>query len=102
MATSGAGVSWEELKSGIRQAFSEDRVDVDQVKRLMSSYVSRRSDWEQYEHFDKHKYVSSQVPKPGNGRDRRCHLAVASSGEATMTLTYPPQAGDTASVPYWV
>lgn len=47
-------LSWGELKSGINNAFSSDRVDVDEIKQLMSSYVSDRSDWEQYEHFDKH------------------------------------------------
>lgn len=51
-------VGWEELKSGIQEAFTTDRVDVEKVKRLMSSYTSRRSDWEQYEHFDRHKSVS--------------------------------------------
>lgn len=50
-------VTWEELLAGLQEAFSRDRVDVDQVKLLMSSYQSRRSDWQQYEHFDKHKYV---------------------------------------------
>ncbi len=53
-----AGVTWEELKEGIEEAFSRDRVDVDKVKHLMSTYQSKRSDWEQYEHFDKHKLVT--------------------------------------------
>lgn len=58
-SNSGAGkLSWEELKSGINNAFSSDRVDVDEVKQLMSTYVSDRSDWEQYEHFDKHTWVA--------------------------------------------
>ncbi len=50
-----SGISWEDLKAGINEAFSSDRVDVEQVKQLMSSYSSKRSDWETYEHFDKHK-----------------------------------------------
>ena len=50
-----AVVNWQELQEGIREAFSSDRVDVDRVKRLMNSYQSKRSDWEEYEHFDKHK-----------------------------------------------
>lgn len=49
------GISWEDLLSGVRESFSGDRVDVEQVKRLMGSYQSNRSDWQQYEHFDKHK-----------------------------------------------
>lgn len=52
-------VSWEELLAGIAKAFDRDRVDVEPVKRLLSSYVSCRSDWEEYEHFDKHKLVAS-------------------------------------------
>lgn len=58
MATSSeAAVGWDELKAGIAKAFESDRVDVDEVRQLMSSYVSCRSDWERYEVFDKHKYV---------------------------------------------
>lgn len=52
-------VSWEELKAGIGKAFDSDRVDVEQVKQLMSSYASTKSDWEEYEHFDKHKLAAS-------------------------------------------
>ena len=54
-------VSWEKLKEGIGEAFSSDRVDVDKVKRLMTAYQSRRSDWEQFEHFDKHKLVTTAL-----------------------------------------
>ena len=50
-----AGLTWEELKQRIGEAFAEDRVDVNHVEKLMNSYVSKRSDWEEYEHFDKHK-----------------------------------------------
>ena len=50
-----AVVSWKELQEGIKEAFSSERVDVDKVKLLMGAYQSQRSDWEQYEHFDKHK-----------------------------------------------
>ena len=48
-------VSWEELLSGIRKAFSSERVDIDGVKELMSSYHSRREDWQEYALFDAHK-----------------------------------------------
>lgn len=50
-----SGISWEELKASISAAFSCSRIDVEQVKGLMASYISKRSDWSQYEHFDKHK-----------------------------------------------
>lgn len=50
-------ITWESLLKGIREAFSEDRVNVDEVKRILNSYVSNRSDWKKYEHFNRHKYV---------------------------------------------
>lgn len=49
-----ATVSWEELKARIGHAFSTNSVDVDEVKQLMSSYYSNRSDWVDYEKFDDH------------------------------------------------
>ena len=48
-------VSWSELVDGIRRAFSTDCVDVNEVKRLMSSYESNRSDWITYEKYDPHR-----------------------------------------------
>ena len=48
-------VSWSELVEGVRKAFSTDRVDVNEVKRLMSSYESDRKDWMSYEKFDPHR-----------------------------------------------
>jgi hypothetical protein len=57
MTASKVTVSWGELRAGIAQAFENERVDVEEVKQLMNSYVSCRSDWEEYEHFDKHKLV---------------------------------------------
>ena len=51
------GITWEALADGIREAFAGDKVNVDEVKTLMNSYVSNRSDWKKYEHFDRHKLV---------------------------------------------
>lgn len=48
-------VSWSELVDGVRRAFSTDCVDVNEVKRLMSSYESNRSDWIAYEKYDPHR-----------------------------------------------
>lgn len=50
-----AAVSWEGLKSGIEAAFSTDRVDVDEVKRLLTSYRSDQEDWGQFANFDPHR-----------------------------------------------
>lgn len=49
------GVSWEELLSGIREAFSSNSVDVDAVIGLLSSYRSRREDWLPFAKFDTHR-----------------------------------------------
>ena len=48
-------VSWSELVEGIRKAFSTECVDVNEVKKLMSSYESNRSDWVAYEKIDPHR-----------------------------------------------
>lgn len=48
-------VSWGELLGGIQEAFSSDSVDVDEVKRLLSSYRSRREDWQPFAKFDTHR-----------------------------------------------
>ena len=49
--------SWQDLLAGIRQAFSTDKVDIDVVKLLLSSYKSKREDWEPYAKFDAHRYL---------------------------------------------
>ena len=51
-------VSWEELLSGIRDIFSTDNVDIDEVKQLMSSYRARPEDWQQYAKEDPHRLVT--------------------------------------------
>ena len=50
-----ATVSWDELKAGVRDAFSSDSVDIDEVKRLMLGYRSHREDWGSYAKFDPHR-----------------------------------------------
>lgn len=60
-------VSWGELLGGIQEAFSSDSVDVDEVKRLLSSYRSRREDWQPFAKFDTHRYTRNLVDG-GNGR----------------------------------
>ena len=49
-------VTWCHLLRGIREAFSTEKVDVDAVKSLLSSYSSKREDWEPYTKFDTHRY----------------------------------------------
>ena len=55
--TSSSGLAWDALKTAIHEAFSSEKVNIDEVKQLMSTYVSRRSDWAEYENFDKHRLV---------------------------------------------
>ncbi len=50
-----ASLTWDKLKSGIEAAFSSDRVDVDEVQRLMSSYHSDQEDWGSFARFDPHR-----------------------------------------------
>jgi len=45
-------ISWEQLKDGIKKAFSSDTLtDIEHLKRLMGSYKSRRDDWAEHEYF---------------------------------------------------
>ena len=41
--------------------FKSDQVDVDAVKRLLSSYESKREDWQPYAKFDTHRFVVSTL-----------------------------------------
>ena len=50
-------VSWDQLISGLRDAFGHDCVNIDEVKQLMTSYESDPSDWKLYSKFDPHRYV---------------------------------------------
>ena len=56
-AASILSITWPELLGGIREAFSSDLVDIDAVKRLLSSYNSKREDWQTYAKFDQHRSV---------------------------------------------
>ena len=49
------GVSWTDLLRSIREEFSKDRIDVEVVKRLLSSYGSKREDWQPFAKFDTHR-----------------------------------------------
>ena len=60
-----AALSWPDLLTGIRQAFSSDKVDIDAVTRLLSSYESKREDWEPYAKFDAHRLECVDVARFG-------------------------------------
>lgn len=48
-------VSWTALLRSIREEFSGDQIDVEAVKRLLSSYGSKREDWQPFAKFDTHR-----------------------------------------------
>ena len=60
-------ISWSDLLQGIRDAFATEKVDLDAVKTLLSSYESKREDWEAYAIFDPNNYTRNLVDD-GNGR----------------------------------
>lgn len=45
----------EELIHQLHNAFSTDRVDIDHVQMLMSSYRSNPQDWKKFAKFDRHR-----------------------------------------------
>ena len=49
-------LSWDELREKVRDIFSSDTVDVDQVKRVMGAYRSDRNDWKKYAYFDTYRF----------------------------------------------
>ncbi|KAG8223282.1 hypothetical protein J437_LFUL001559 [Ladona fulva] len=49
------GLTFEGLISGLHELFSSDRVDVDEVRRLMESYPSRPADWKRFAKFDRYR-----------------------------------------------
>ena len=54
-------VSWQELQTKIRDAFSSESVDVDAMKLLLSSYSSNREDWQAFAKFDPHRLASVRL-----------------------------------------
>lgn len=57
----------EELIGELRRIFDHDRVNVEYVKALLSSYRSNPRDWKKYAKFDPHRYTRNLVDE-GNGK----------------------------------
>ena len=49
--------SLDELIAELHKVFAHDKVNVEYVKALMTSYKSKRSDWKKYAKFDRHRSV---------------------------------------------
>jgi hypothetical protein len=47
--------SLDELIQELHKAFSSDRVNIEQVKALLSSYRSNPKDWKKFAKFDTHR-----------------------------------------------
>lgn len=41
----------------LHEVFESDRVNIEYVQALLSSYQSNPADWKQYAHFDKYRWV---------------------------------------------
>ncbi|XP_046403213.1 cysteine dioxygenase type 1 [Ischnura elegans] len=64
---SGGGLTLDGLIKELHEIFASDRVDVDQVRRLMESYRSRPADWRRFAKFDRYRYTRNLVDA-GNGK----------------------------------
>ncbi|XP_060081912.1 cysteine dioxygenase type 1-like [Ylistrum balloti] len=59
--------SLNDLISELHKVFEADKVNVDYVKELMTSYKSNRDDWKKFAKFDLHRYTRNLVDE-GNGK----------------------------------
>ncbi|XP_033725504.1 cysteine dioxygenase type 1-like [Pecten maximus] len=57
----------EDLIKALHKVFEDDKVNVEYVKELMTSYESNRADWKKYAKFDLHRYTRNLVDE-GNGK----------------------------------
>lgn len=47
---------FDDLVYSLREVFVDDKVEVEEVKNIMSSYQSKPSEWLEYVYFDRHRY----------------------------------------------
>jgi len=57
----------EELVKCLHEIFEDDQVDIDEVRAVMTSYVSKEDDWEKYANYDPYRYTRNLVDE-GNGK----------------------------------
>ena len=50
-------LSWQQLVARIRELFSSDDIDIDEVKEAMAAYHTDQKDWSTIATFDAHRYV---------------------------------------------
>jgi len=57
----------DQLIAELHKVFDSDRVNVDYVKALLSSYTSKPKDWRKFAKFDTHRYTRNLIDA-GNGK----------------------------------
>nr|ACO11707.1 Cysteine dioxygenase type 1 [Caligus rogercresseyi] len=61
------GLTWDALIELLLEKFESDRVNVEEVKDILSSYKSAKQDWKKFAKYDKYKYTRNLVHE-GNGK----------------------------------
>lgn len=56
-----AQMNLSELIGNLREIFTTDKVDVDEVRRVMESYKSNPEDWRMFAKFDENKWVDAWI-----------------------------------------
>ncbi|KAG9511113.1 tRNA pseudouridine(38/39) synthase, partial [Fragariocoptes setiger] len=56
-----SAVTFDDLLAEIRSIFQEDRVDIDYLKKLLTSYKSNPQDWKKFAHYDRFRYTRNLV-----------------------------------------
>lgn len=57
----------QDLINELHKVFEDDKVNIDYVQKLMTSYESNRADWKKFAKFDRHRYTRNLVDE-GNGK----------------------------------
>ncbi|XP_031550794.1 cysteine dioxygenase type 1-like [Actinia tenebrosa] len=59
--------SLDELVRALHEVFEDDHINVEEVRELMESYVSKEEDWKNYANYDPYRYTRNLVDE-GNGK----------------------------------
>ena len=57
----------DKLVANIREIFEDDHINTETLRSVLENYKSNSRDWQQYAHFDPHKYTRNLVDV-GNGK----------------------------------
>ncbi|XP_028518569.1 cysteine dioxygenase type 1 [Exaiptasia diaphana] len=59
--------SLEQLVQCLHEIFEDDEINVDEVREIMASYVSKEQDWRKYANYDPYRFTRNLVDE-GNGK----------------------------------